>query len=75
MKSLYSLATQDECATSGAKTAYPSGFTSVFCGVLVGSVVFWYPYHMLFVELWEPSCKSSSLPVDRYSISKGAIKG
>jgi hypothetical protein len=25
----------------------------------------WYPCHMLPVELWEPSCKSSSLPVDR----------
>jgi len=29
---------------------------------------------MLPVELWEPSCKSSSLPVDR-KISKGAFKG
>jgi hypothetical protein len=26
---------------------------------------FWCPCHMLPVELWEPSCKSSSLPVDR----------
>jgi len=26
---------------------------------------FWYPFHILPVELWEPSCKSSSLPVDR----------
>jgi hypothetical protein len=26
---------------------------------------FWYPCHMLPVELWEPSFKSSSLPVDR----------
>jgi hypothetical protein len=25
----------------------------------------WYPCHMLPVELCEPSCKSSSLPVDR----------
>ena len=75
MISLYALAIQDECATSGTKTAYPSGFTSVFCEILGGSVVFWYPHHMLLVELWEPSCKSSSLPVDRYSISKRAIKG
>ena len=26
---------------------------------------FWYPCHMLPVELWKPNCKSSSLPVDR----------
>ena len=25
---------------------------------------FWYHCHMLPAELWEPSCKSSSLPVD-----------
>ena len=30
--------------------------------------------HMLPVELWESSYRSSSLPVDR-KISKGAIKG
>ena len=34
---------------------------------------FWYPCHMLPVELWETSCKSSSLLVDKISI--GAIKG
>ena len=28
-------------------------------------VFFWYPFPMLPVELWEPKCKSSSLPVDR----------
>ena len=26
---------------------------------------FWYPFHMLPVELWESNFKSSSLPVDR----------
>jgi hypothetical protein len=25
----------------------------------------WYPLHVLPIELWEPRCKSSSLPVDR----------
>ena len=29
------------------------------------SAFFWYPCHMLSHELWEPSCKSSSLSVDR----------
>jgi hypothetical protein len=35
---------------------------------------FWCPFHMLPVELWEPNCTSSSLPVDR-KYQKGAIKG
>jgi hypothetical protein len=40
----------------------------IFCYILSLTEIFsfiWYPCHMLPVELWEPSCKSSSLSVDR----------
>ena len=38
-----------------------------FCCILslIKIQLFWYPCHMLPVELLETSCKSSSLPVDR----------
>ena len=32
---------------------------------LIKIQLFWYPCHMLLVEFWETSCRSSSLPVDR----------
>jgi len=39
-------------------------FFIIYCHLL-----FWHPCHIIPDELWEPSCKSNSLPVDR--ISKG----
>ena len=38
-------------------------------------IIDWYPYHMIPVESCEPSCKLSSLPVDRkyQNVSNQAI--
>jgi hypothetical protein len=35
--------------------------------------LFWYPFHMLPDEHWQPNCKSSSLPLDR-KYQKGRLK-